>query len=141
MATKATLTQEKFKNLMDKYGEHREVIPLPCPGLVEFIEAGDLEGEDVKNFLREKLNPYMDREISSIVLGCTHYPFVKNAIEKVVGQDVDIIDGSLGTARELMRRLKEKDLLNDSKEKGTIEMINSSNKQELIDLSWKLIEM
>ena len=56
MATKATLTQEKFKNLMDKYGEHREVIPLPCPGLVEFIEAGDLEGEDVKNFLREKLN-------------------------------------------------------------------------------------
>ena len=59
----------------------------------------------------------------------------------MVGQDVDIIDGSLGTARELMRRLKEKDLLNDSKEKGTIEMINSSNKQELIDLSWKLIEM
>ena len=52
MATKATLTQEKFKNLMDKYGEHREVIPLPCPGLVEFIEAGNLEGEEVKNFLR-----------------------------------------------------------------------------------------
>ena len=67
--------------------------------------------------------------------------FCKKCYRKVVGQDVDIIDGSLGTARELMRRLKEKDLLNDSKEKGTIEMINSSNKQELIDLSWKLIEM
>ena len=74
----------------------------------------------------------MDSKISSIVLGCTHYPFVKNAIEKVVGQDVDIIDGSLGTARELMRRLKEKDLLNDSKEKGTIEMINSTGPHWII---------
>ncbi len=117
MATKATLTQEKFKNLMDKYGEHREVIPLPCPGLVEFIESGDLEGEDVKNFLREKLNPYMDREISSIVLGCTHYPFVKDVIQDIVGEKVDIIDGSLGTVRELKRRLEENNIESESKKK------------------------
>ena len=103
--------------------------------------VGILEGEELDAYLIEKLKPFMDTKISSIVLGCTHYPFVRNAIAKVVGQDIDIIDGSLGTSRELMRRLKEKDLLNDSREKGTIEMINSSNKKELIDLCWKLIEM
>ena len=141
MATTMTLAEKKFNNLMDKYKDEREIIKLPAPGLVEFVESGIFSGEEVMEFLKEKLSPYLNSKISTIVLGCTHYPFVKNAIEKVVGQDVDIIDGSLGTARELMRRLKEKDLLNDSKEKGTIEMINSSNKQELIDLSWKLIEM
>ena len=141
MATKATLTQEKFKNLMDKYGEHREVIPLPCPGLVEFIESGDLDGEDVKNFLREKLNPYMDREISSIVLGCTHYPFVKDVIQEIVGEKVDIIDGSKGTVRELKRRLEENNIESELKKKGNLDIFNSLEDKKILDLSKKLIEI
>ena len=127
MATKATLTQEKFKNLMDKYGEHRE--------------AGDLEGEDVKNFLREKLNPYMDREISSIVLGCTHYPFVKDVIQDIVGEKVDIIDGSSGTVRELKRRLEENNIESESKKKGNLDIFNSLEDNKILELSKKLIEI
>ena len=141
MATPMTLKEVKFYKLLDRYRDMREIEPVPCGGLMEYVEQGILEGEELDAYLREKLEPFMDTKISSIVLGCTHYPFVRSAIAKVVGQDIDIIDGSLGTSRELMRRLKEKDLLNDSMEKGTIEMINSSNKKELIDLCWKLIEM
>ncbi|MDZ5254757.1 glutamate racemase [Clostridium sp. LIBA-8841] len=141
MATKATLTQEKFKTLMDNYGEHRDIIPLPCPGLVEFIESGNLNGEDVKNFLREKLNPYMDREISSIVLGCTHYPFIKDVIQEIVGEKVDIIDGSEGTVKELNRRLEENNIKSELKEKGTLEIINSLDDKEILELSEKLIEI
>lgn len=141
MATKATLTQEKFKTLMDNYGEHRDIIPLPCPGLVEFIESGNLNGEDVKNFLREKLNPYMDREISSIVLGCTHYPFIKDVIQEIVGEKVDIIDGSEGTVKELNRRLEENNIKSELKEKGTLEIINSLENKEILELSEKLIEI
>ena len=141
MATPMTLKEVKFHKLLDRYRDMREIEPVPCGGLMEYVEQGILEGEELDAYLREKLEPFMDTKISSIVLGCTHYPFVRSAIAKVVGQDIDIIDGSLGTSRELMRRLKEKDLLNDSMEKGTIEMINSSNKKELIDLCWKLIEM
>ena len=141
MATPMTLKEVKFHKLLDRYRDMREIEPVPCEGLMEYVEQGILEGEELDAYLREKLEPFMDTKISSIVLGCTHYPFVRSAIAKVVGQDIDIIDGSLGTSRELMRRLKEKDLLNDSRKKGTIEMINSSNKKELIDLCWKLIEM
>ena len=141
MATPMTLKEVKFHKLLDRYRDMREIEPVPCGGLMEYVEQGILEGEELDAYLREKLEPFMDTKISSIVLGCTHYPFVRIAIAKVVGQDIDIIDGSLGTSRELMRRLKEKDLLNDSRKKGTIEMINSSNKKELIDLCWKLIEM
>ena len=141
MATPMTLKEVKFHKLLDRYRDMREIEPVPCGGLMEYVEQGILEGEELDAYLIEKLKPFMDTKISSIVLGCTHYPFVRSAIAKVVGQDIDIIDGSLGTSRELMRRLKERDLLNDSMEKGTIEMINSSNKKELIDLCWKLIEM
>ena len=141
MATPMTLKEVNIDKLFDRYRDMREIEPVPCGGLMEFVEQGILEGEELDAYLIEKLKPFMDTKISSIVLGCTHYPFVRSAIAKVVGQDIDIIDGSLGTSRELMRRLKEKDLLNDSREKGTIEMINSSNKKELIDLCWKLIEM
>lgn len=141
MATKATLTQNKFKKLMDMYGEHREIISLPCPGLVEFIEAGDLDGKDVKDFLREKLNPYLNREISSIVLGCTHYPFVRDTIQEIVGASVDIIDGSEGTVKELKRRLEEKSIEAPFDRRGSLKIYNSLEEDRIIELSKNLLEI
>lgn len=141
MATKATLTQEKFKKLMDEYGKHRNVIPLPCPGLVEFIESGNFNGDDVKEFLRERLNPYLTKEISSIVLGCTHYPFIKDILQEIVGENVDIIDGSEGTVNELRRRLKENNNETKSQKKGYVEIYNSLGDNGIINLSKKLLDI
>ena len=117
MATPMTLKEAKFHKLLDRYKDksrNRSCTMWRSDGI---CRARNIKGDELDDYLREKLEPFMDSKISSIVLGCTHYPFVKNAIEKVVGQDVDIIDGGLGTAREIDRRLKEKDLLNDSKRK------------------------
>ena len=83
---------------------------------------------------------YKKEEIASIVLGCTHYPFVKETIEKVVGSGIAIIDGGEGTAREIKRRLKEKNLLTNRSTKGEISIYNSLEEQKVIDLSLKLIE-
>ena len=139
MATAMTLKEEKFKRLMDKYKERASIIPVPCPGLVELIEAGEYKCKAVEEYLLEKINTYRDGKISSIVLGCTHYPFIKETLSRIVGEDVNIIDGGLGTARELRRRLSEKNLLSESREKGNIEIINSSNKKEVLDLSHELL--
>ena len=87
----------------------------------------------------EKVNTYNGGKIASIVLGCTHYPFIKDTLVKIIGKDITIIDGGLGTAKELRRRLSEKNLLTESRENGTIEIINSSNKNEVIDLSYRLL--
>ncbi|MBM6839031.1 hypothetical protein H9X77_12510 [Clostridium saudiense] len=108
---------------------------------MEFVENGVFEGEELKAYLREKLSGYDSSNTSSIVLGCTHYPFVSEAIKNVIGNDVEIIDGGLGTAKEIKRRLAVKDLLNDSQEKGKIEVYNSSDEERFIDLSWKLINL
>lgn len=139
MATSMTLKEEKFNRLMNRYKDRASIIPVPCPGLVEFIESGKLDGKEVEEYLFEKVNTYNDGKIASIVLGCTHYPFIKDTLVKIIGKDITIIDGGLGTAKELRRRLSEKNLLTESKENGTIEIINSSNKNEVIDLSYRLL--
>ena len=125
MATPMTIKQEKFNLLLNKYKDKAEIIPIPCAGLMEFIE---------------KVCIYKREEIDSIVLGCTHYPFVRDSIKKVVGHEIAIIDGGEGTVREIKRRLKEKNLLSDRKEKGIISIYNSLEDQKIIDLSLKLIE-
>lgn len=139
MATAMTLKEEKFKRLMDKYKDRASIIPVPCPGLMEFIEAGKFQGKEIEEYLLEKINTYREGKISAIVLGCTHYPFIKDTLVSIVGENVNIIDGGLGTAKELRRRLNEKNLLSESNKKGKIEIINSSDKDEVIDLSYKLL--
>lgn len=130
MATPMTLKQEKFQNLMKKYENQAEIVPLPCPGLMEFVERGDLEGDDLYNYLSILFGSVNSEKIDSVVLGCTHYPFAKKAIEAVVGKDVQIFDGGEGTAREMQRRMQCASIINPSKEKGTVKFINSKDTEE-----------
>lgn len=130
MATPMTLRQEKFQKLMQQYEEMAQIIPLPCPGLMEFVERGDLDGEDLHKYLTELLWNVMEKKIAAIVLGCTHYPFAKEMIARVAGKDVAILDGGNGTAREMRRRLMVADRLSDALEKGKVEFLNSRDTEE-----------
>lgn len=140
MATPMTLREKKFKALMDRYGKDYDIVSLPCAKLVEFIENGILSGEELENYLKEKFKPYESEDIGVVVLGCTHYPFVKEALKKVLDTEIPIIDGGLGTSQELKRRLEEKNLLNSEGKKGNITIINSNGSEETIELSKRLIE-
>jgi len=93
---------------MKRYENEAEIISLPCPGLVEFVERGELEGEALEAYFKELFAPFADKKIDSAVLGCTHYPLVKNVIQKMLGDSVTLFDGGEGTAHETYRRLKEK---------------------------------
>lgn len=126
LATPLTLKEEKFASLLGRYSTEANVIPFACAGLVEFVERGEVEGEGLHSFLFELLAPLKGEKLDAVVLGCTHYPFVKEEISKILGDEVLIFDGSLGTARETKRRLALADLLNNSNEKGTITFIDSS---------------
>ena len=139
MATPMTIKQDKFKLLLDKYKDKAEIVPIPCAGLMEFIESGVLDGIELEYYLKEKLSDYSSKNVSSVVLGCTHYPFVKDSISKILGKNVEVIDGGEGTAREIKRRLAEKNLLNTNTTKGKIEIYNSLGEDKIIDLSWKLL--
>ncbi len=140
MATPLTVSERKFHDLLGHYSNKADVIPLPCPGLMEYVEQGKIDGPEVTGYLNELLTPYLkSRHVDAIVLGCTHYPFVQPVISRIAGDGVRIFDGGEGTARELRRRLKKEQLLNDSQDGGSVTFQNSC--PDKIALSQRLLHL
>lgn len=142
LATPMTIAEEKFHLLLSRYESQAEVIPLPAPGLMEFVENGKTESPELMEFLEKLLAPYKQgekEEVSAVVLGCTHYPFVASQIQKVLGEKVKIFDGSEGTAREMRRRLKEAGRLReDVGYQGRVEFQSSLEDPKKIEMMERL---
>lgn len=138
MATPMTLRETKFANLIRRFQNDANIISLPCPGLVEFVEKGVLDGEEVVCLLNRFLKSTNVSKIDSIVLGCTHYPFLKNAIKKAVGYEVALFDGGEGTARQMKRQLYKNGLNNNCKKLGKVKFLNSDEDCAMLNLSKKL---
>lgn len=111
LATPATLRTERFNRLVDKHGAGVEVIKIPCPGFVELVESGQLSGEDADTLVREVMQPMLGTGVDRVVLGCTHYPFLRDVIGGIVGDGVEILDSGAAVARQLEHVLEEKNLL------------------------------
>jgi len=123
LATKATLSLPKFRRLMDLYGEN--AVPIIGEGLVELVESGRANTPEADEAVARLLTPYMNRRIDSVVLGCTHYPFLKSSLKKLL-PDAEIFDGRLGTAMQLKRLLEAGNLLSDASV-GSIEFQTSGS--------------
>ncbi len=139
MATERTLKEEKFDQLLKNYGQNNHIENIACTGLMEFIEEGIFEGEELENFLKSLFNNKEIEKAGAVVLGCTHYPFVAHTIKKVTNYKLKIYDGSKGTANRLKEILAMKDLLSNSTKKGSIEIISSNNNSNMIELAKKLM--
>lgn len=136
LATKATLSLEKFARLMDDYGEG--VVPVEGKGLVEIVEKGLADAQEARDTLSEIFAPYKDRKVDAVVLGCTHYPFLRRQIEAFF-PGAQIFDGREGTVLQLRRRLAENGLLSKQTEPGEIRM-ETSGGEETLRLMHKLFE-
>lgn len=141
LATPMTIKEEKFKNLLTKYEDKATIYGLPCPGLMEYVEEGKYDTSEVSNFLEELLAPYRGGVIDAVVLGCTHYPFVKDKISQVLGPGVRVFDGGEGTAREMRRRIDVAGLLTDKTTRGEVIFENSSDDKSKIELCNRLLNM
>ncbi len=141
MATPMTIREDKFHRLMERYEKDAEIIPLPCPGLMDYVERGDLDGEDLRKYLEELLFSYGDHQVDAAVLGCTHYPFARKQIQQILGEQVRIFDGGEGTAREMKRRLQVQGLLCERERQGNILFENSMTDDSKIQLCRKLLQL
>lgn len=138
MATPFTLKEHKFEVLKNRYKDQAEIISLPCPEIVRFVERQELYSPELLFYLRRKFEPYQGQQIDAIVLGCTHFPFVKKAIQEVAGRDVILYDSALGVGRQVRYQLELHELLNQSKERGKVTILNSKG-EEGVSLCEKLL--
>ena len=133
MATPGTLKGNRFLQRKACYEKVCKVTPLPAPGLMELVEAEKFDSPEADALL-EALLP---KDLDALVLGCTHYPFAAGAISRVLGQEVRLLDGGDGTARETGRRLKKAGLLEQGD--GEVLIINSSGDPAMCNLSRELL--
>lgn len=141
MATPMTLCEKKFEGLVEHYSKNSSIVPLPCAGLVEIIETGVTSGKEINSYLNNKLKDYLNSDISAVVLGCTHYPFIKQELEKVLPVGTPIIDGSMGTCLNLKNQLDSRGILNTRNKDGSTVILNSSDKTEIIKVSHELLNI
>ncbi|MBK5376692.1 glutamate racemase [Pseudomonas sp. TH43] len=111
LATTGTLQSAKFAALLDRFATDVRVITQPCPGLVELIESGDLHSPQLRALLQSYVDPLLANGCDTIILGCTHYPFLKPMLKSMIPEDISLIDTGAAVARQLQRLLAERNLL------------------------------
>ncbi len=105
LATTRTLASTRYRNLLQKYAENVDVLSQPCPGLAETIEAEGPDSPKVQHLLDTYLEPLRAAEVDVVVLGCTHYPWVRGAIARRMPAGVQILDTGEAVARQVARCL------------------------------------
>lgn len=112
ISTPMTSKSKTLKDLIDKYGNGNKVVNIGCPGLEDIVERGDINSEDTKKLLNRYLDSFRNTGIDYLVLGCTHYPFLKRNIKDYLGDRVNIIDSGAAIALQVSRILIKEGLKN-----------------------------
>lgn len=140
LATGVTLAGERFHSLVERFGKTVEVYTQPCPGLVELVEDGKLASPETETLLARYLDPLMVRGVDTIVLGCTHYPFLRPLVQKMVRSGVSVIDSGAAVARQVTKVLQGEKLSVSIEEAGRDQFFTSGDPgevQRVVRLLWE----
>ena len=139
LATEATLNSDKFNALLATLPEHCQFIKQAGAGLVPLIEAGLIETPEMQALLRSHLKPILDQGADTLVLGCTHYPFLKKMIRAVVGDSMTLIDTSDAVVRQLLRQIHQQGLIVSSKHSPKLSLLSTANADTLEAMAERLL--
>jgi len=126
LATQRTIDSQRLYALIIKHAHYTKVLVQPCPGLVEKVEANHLDHYETRQLIKQYTTPLLQQNADTLILGCTHYPFLQNTIRIIVGEDIQLLETGLAVARQLERILIQQHLCNGVDVIGTIDFYNSS---------------
>lgn len=127
LATPATFQGALYASVIERFAQGVTIYQNTCPGLVQEIEKGDFNSTTSRKILEDALLPMLEKNIDTVVLGCTHYPFVIPLIQEIVGNQVRVIDPAPAVARQTHRVLEQRHFLNHSNKKGTLQFATSGD--------------
>lgn len=139
LATTGTLQSAKFAALLDRFAVDVQVVTQPCPGLVELIETGDLVSPTIHTLLRSYVEPLLEAGCDTIILGCTHYPFLKPLLREMIPESISLIDTGGAVARQLQRLLTQRELLASGPALDTVFWTSAEPEhfRNILPLLWK----
>ncbi len=130
IATQATFQGKPYEKLLKKYAGDAEVVHQSCPGLVEKVEAGSIDTAETRFLLKQYLSPMIEKKIDQLVLGCTHYHYLKSIIQEIMGESVSIIDPALPVAKQtvsVLRLYRNEKVLSEQTEQKRHQFFTSGN--------------
>ncbi len=134
LATPATFQGALYASVVERFANGVQLYQNTCGGLVQQIEQGNLNGEETRRILEDALLPMLEENIDTVVLGCTHYPFVIPLIQQIVGERVRVIDPAPAIAKQTRRLLEARGMRNQSDSKGDIKFYTSGDPETLKSL-------
>lgn len=127
LATPATFQGALYASVVERFANGVELFQDTCPGLVQQIEQGNLSGQETRRILEDVLRPMLEKNIDTVVLGCTHYPFVIPLIQKIVGDSVRVIDPAPAVAKQTGHLLETRGTRNKAASKGDVRYYTSGD--------------
>ncbi len=139
LATPATFQGALYASVVERFARGTRLLEHTCDGLVQCIESGDLHGEAPRRILENALRPMLTAGMDTVVLGCTHYPFVIPLIQDIVGPEVRVIDPAPAIARQTERVLAARAALNAADAEGRVTCYTTGNPQEAAAVMGRLL--
>jgi glutamate racemase len=134
LATPATFQGALYASVVERFANGVELFQNTCSGLVQQIEWGNLNGSETRKILESALHPMLEKNIDTVVLGCTHYPFVIPLVQEIVGEKVRVIDPAPSVAKQAKRLLEAGGMKNDSSARGDVKFYTSGSPDALKSL-------
>jgi glutamate racemase len=127
LATSRTINSNNFQVLFSRFAEQAQIIPQACPGLVDQVEQGDLSSAKTRALVAQYVQPLLAQNADILVLGCTHYPFLKPLIQEIAGPNIQVIDSGAAIARRLQHLLSHHGLLSENQHNSTVRFFSSAD--------------
>jgi glutamate racemase len=137
LATTGTLVSQTFSELVRREAPNAEVLLKPCPGWVDLVESGKVAGSEVERLVAEPLSELLEKHADVLVLGCTHFPFLLDAIRNFVGGDLPVLETGKPFARQLHFQLDKNHILNPGEDSGYFQMVTSGEPDKLTALTMR----
>ncbi len=139
LATARTVESPRLSGLISRFAHDTVVYTVPAPALVDLVEAGETSGVGVDMALWALLHPHLERHVDAVVLGCTHFPFLREAIERLVGPDIKVIDSGAAVARHTREVLDGLGLLAGNQANATFEIVSTGDVEFIARIASNLL--
>lgn len=140
LATPSTFNSNRYASLMARYASGIQVYEDPCSGLVQLIEAGALDAPETRALLERVVSPMLDAGVDTLVLGCTHYPFIRPLLERIIGEDIAVIDPAPAVARHTRFVLQQHRLIAPDGQEGALRCFTSGDPRQMEAFAARVLE-